>query len=252
MVREAYVLSDTKEAQVQAYWHLDDISNSQRTAYLEKDVEHKLPETGVRLNLMVPQLVEDPYKDLFELIRTGVITHPEIDYSKIFGELYWLLHLEHWLEQVPRHGKYDFRLLGIGKDGIPHHLYEEVAIVAGRTLRQALGDKSGIKRFGYGHAVLEGVKADVTLDLSGRPNASLDTQVRDQALGDMLHHIFPSFANHAGADIVVELKVVDRNRENEHHKGETAFKALALALSQATSFDERYTGQIPSTKGRLD
>lgn len=154
---------------------------------------------------------------------------------------------DHMLDQVASHGGFALTLACSGDTHIDaHHSIEDVAIVLGTALRQALGDKQGIGRFGFALPMDE-AEAQVLIDLSGRPFARFDGRFDSEKVGDlptqMVPHIFRSLADSIGAAIHVRVA-----GENDHHKVEAAFKAFGRALRQAIAV----TGEgLPSTKGLL-
>jgi len=124
-------------------------------------------------------------------------------------------------------------------------------VVMGKALHQALGEKAGIKRFGFASAPLDETLAQVTVDLSGRPylvyNVNLpDRKIKAFDLG-LFEDFFQAFVTHGGLNIHVNLMY----GRNPHHIMEAIFKALAKALDQATMLEERLAGKVLSTKGML-
>lgn len=130
-----------------------------------------------------------------------------------------------------------------------HHTAEDCAIAIGTAFDEALGDRSGIARFGDAHAPLDESLARAVIDLSGRPHAEVNLGLDGHRLGELstdnVGHVVHSLAMNANA--TVHLDVI--RGENDHHRAEAAFKALALALRQAVA--ERAGDRIPSTKGTL-
>jgi len=156
---------------------------------------------------------------------------------------------DHMLDQVAAHGGFALTLACTGDVEIdPHHSIEDIAIALGTGLRQALGDKRGIGRFGFALPMDE-AEAQVLIDLSGRPFARFEGSFDTPAVGDlptqMVPHIFRSLADSLGAAIHVRV-----TGENDHHKVEACFKAFGRALRQALTI-EKTTGALPSTKGLL-
>lgn len=156
---------------------------------------------------------------------------------------------DHMLDQVAAHGGFAVTLACQGDTHIdPHHSVEDVAIALGQALRQALGSKRGIGRFGFALPMDE-AEAQVLIDLSGRPFAQFEGDFATPAVGDlptqMVPHIFRSLADSLGAAIHVRV-----TGDNDHHKVEACFKALGRALRQAVSI-ERRGDVLPSTKGML-
>ncbi|MEO6579767.1 MAG: histidinol-phosphate transaminase [Sphingomicrobium sp.] len=156
---------------------------------------------------------------------------------------------DHMLDQVATHGGFGLTLACTGDVEIdPHHSIEDIAIALGTALRQALGDKRGIGRFGFALPMDE-TEAQVLIDLSGRPFAKFEGSFDSPAVGDlptqMVPHIFRSLADSMGAAIHVRV-----SGDNDHHKIEACFKAFGRALRQGLSI-EGTSGALPSTKGML-
>jgi imidazoleglycerol-phosphate dehydratase len=130
-----------------------------------------------------------------------------------------------------------------------HHTVEDTALCLGRALDEALGERRGIRRFGDAHAPLDEALARAVVDLSGRPFAAVDLKLRRERLGDVacenLDHLFRSLAMAARATLHVDVL----RGENDHHRVESAVKALALALRDALRVEGE--ARVPSTKGAL-
>jgi len=154
---------------------------------------------------------------------------------------------DHMLEQIARHGGFSLTLAAEGDLHIEaHHTIEDTALALGEALRQALGDRKGVARFGF-VAPLDEAEAAVTLDLSGRPLAKWEGTFARPMIGEypteMTAHVFRSLADAMRATIHVKV-----TGEDDHHKTEAAFKSFGRALRQAI----RVEGDaIPSTKGVL-
>ncbi len=155
----------------------------------------------------------------------------------------------HMLENFSKHSNFDLTLKGSGDvDVDDHHLVEDVGICLGDAFDQALGDKSGITRMAHAIVPMDDSRAEVSVDLSGRPYAKVDlpfSEFTDRRVGDTskenIVHFLESFA--LSGKFNLNVKVEGRN---DHHKVEAAFKGLARALKEAT----RISGKgIPSTKG---
>ena len=157
--------------------------------------------------------------------------------------------LDHLLGALARHGRLDLTLSCDGDLHVDdHHTAEDCALVLGTAIDQALGDRRGIERFGSAYAPLDEALARAVVDLSGRPWPEVTLGLRRERLGGLacenVGHVVRSLA--IGARATVHVDVL--RGENDHHKAEAAFKALALALRQAVAV----TGDaIPSTKGVL-
>lgn len=160
--------------------------------------------------------------------------------------------LDHMLELFTRHGGFDMTLKATGDlDVDQHHTVEDVGIVLGQLVSQALGDRRGINRAGYFVLPMDETLAVVAVDLGGRPALVYKDLVRVRLVGDLqtelLEDFFSGFVNHAGANLHAKVLY---GRSN-HHKVEAIFKCFARALRYACSFDERLKDQLPSTKGLL-
>lgn len=158
--------------------------------------------------------------------------------------------LDHMLTALAHHARLDLTLTCRGDLHIDdHHTAEDVAIALGKAIDQALGDRAGIVRFGYAYAPLDEALARAVVDLSGRPSPSIHLRLRRGKIGEVaaenLTHVLESLAVHLRASVHVDVLRGD----NEHHKAEAAFKALALALRQALARDG--SNEIRSTKGVL-
>lgn len=159
--------------------------------------------------------------------------------------------LDHMLELFTKHGFIDLSVIAKGDlDVDGHHTVEDVGICIGQAIREALGDKKGIRRYGFASVPLDEALAQVTVDLSGRSFLVLNADLGQQFVGtfdpDLVHDFFHSLA--ANAQITLHVNVL--YGRNTHHKIECIFKAFARALAEAVSNDPRQTG-VPSTKGVL-
>lgn len=158
--------------------------------------------------------------------------------------------LDHMLASLCRHGDFTLRLEARGDLEVDdHHCAEDCALVLGQALDEALGDRRGIARFGHAYAPLDEALARAVIDLSGRPFSHVDLGLRRERLGTLacenIGHVIASFAVTARATLHVELL----RGENDHHRAEAAFKALALALRMAVA--PTGSSEVPSTKGVL-
>ncbi|HUU13430.1 MAG TPA: imidazoleglycerol-phosphate dehydratase HisB [Terriglobia bacterium] len=160
--------------------------------------------------------------------------------------------LDHMLELFTRHGGFDLDLQARGDlDVDQHHTVEDVGIVLGQAVREALGSKKGINRAGYFIMPMDETLAVAAIDLSGRPYLVMKAAIKARRVGDLqtelLEDFFHGFATSAAAN--VHLKVA--YGRSSHHAVEALFKALARALRYACSRDSRLKRQLPSTKGLL-
>lgn len=155
---------------------------------------------------------------------------------------------DHMLEQIARHGSIDLNIAVTGDLEIDeHHTMEDVAIVLGDCLLEALGKKKGIERYGF-LLPMDDCLAQVALDFGGRPWLVWDANFKREMIGDvpteMFMHFFKSLSDSAKCNLNIKAE-----GENEHHKVESIFKAFAKALRMAVN--KTNSGSIPSTKGVL-
>ena len=160
--------------------------------------------------------------------------------------------LDHMLDQLARHGALDLTVKAKGDLHIDaHHTVEDIGITLGQAIKQALGDKTGIRRFGHAYVPLDEALSRVVIDFSGRPGLEYHIPFTRALIGtfdvDLVHEFFQGFVNHALATMHVD----NLRGDNAHHQAETAFKAFARALRMACERDPRGAGILPSTKGAL-
>jgi imidazoleglycerol-phosphate dehydratase len=158
--------------------------------------------------------------------------------------------LDHMLDSLARHARFDLTVRAQGDLHVDqHHTAEDVGIGLGQALDQALGERRGIRRFGDATVPLDEALAQVAVDLGGRGWATIDLPFRGASIGglssEMIPHLLQSFATDGRFALHVRLLA----GENDHHRAEAAFKALARALDDATRPDPRLAGDVPSTKG---
>ena len=159
--------------------------------------------------------------------------------------------LDHMLTLLAKHGFFDLTVQAKGDTDIDdHHTIEDIGIVIGDALKQALGSKEGIRRFGWASIPLDETLAQVTVDLSGRPYLVYRVELPQRRIKSLdlglFEDFFQAFATHAALNLHVNVLY----GRNPHHIMEAVFKALAKALDQATTLDERVSGVL-STKGSL-
>lgn len=196
---------------------------SQRTAFKERDTLET--QISIRLNL------DGEGKSSFQ---TGV---PFLD---------------HMLDQVSRHGLFDIQIEAKGDLHIDaHHTVEDVGITLGQAFRKALGDKKGIRRYGYAYVPLDEALSRVVIDFSGRPGMEYMVTYPRARIGDfdvdLLSEFFRGFVNHAQ----LTLHIDNIRGVNAHHVAESIFKAFGRALRMAIELDPRMADKLPSTKGSL-
>ncbi len=162
---------------------------------------------------------------------------------------------DHMLASFARHSLVDLTVLTQGDTHIDaHHTVEDTAIALGDALREALGDKAGIRRFGDSLVPLDEALVQCAVDVSGRPycvhlgepDAQAFVTIGDAYLGSLTRHVFETLAHHA--QIALHVRVL--SGRDPHHLVEAQFKAVARAFRDAVAYDPRETG-VPSTKGTL-
>jgi len=159
--------------------------------------------------------------------------------------------LDHMLEQISRHGLIDLTIDAKGDLEIDaHHTVEDIGICLGEALREAVGDKAGIVRYGHAYVPLDEALSRVVLDLSGRPGLEYQISFPKETVGgfdiELFKEFFQAISNHGR----ITLHIDAIRGDNNHHIIETVFKAFGRALRMAVESDPRVTG-IPSTKGAL-
>ncbi len=160
--------------------------------------------------------------------------------------------LEHMIDQIARHGLIDIKIDATGDLEIDaHHTVEDVGITLGQAIARALGDKTGIFRYGHAYVPLDEALSRVVLDCSGRPGLEYLVDYPRARVGDfdidLVYEFFQGFVNHAQ----VTLHIDNLRGRNAHHIAETIFKAFGRALRMAVEPDPRMAGIMPSTKGSL-
>jgi imidazoleglycerol-phosphate dehydratase len=159
---------------------------------------------------------------------------------------------DHMLTALGRHAMIDLDVRAEGDLHIDaHHTIEDVGIVLGQAIREALGDKRGITRFGFAAVPMDEALCDAAIDLSGRGFLVFDVAFERPMLGDMDTQLVQEFFQALAANGQFALHVNRRAGHNAHHVAEAAFKAVARALRMAVEPDARAAGAVPSTKGVL-
>lgn len=206
-----------------------------------KEVLRKTNETNIRLKLKLDGL------GLRERVNTGIGF------------------LNHMLELFAFHGLFDLEVEASGDLQVDiHHINEDIGIVLGQAVKKALGDKKGIRRFGFASVPMEDVLAQVTLDISGRSHfdglrknfkVAKDSEAKEKYTLEHAEHFFDSFTKHSGINLIIEERVKSSSSAPEIHTVlEPIFKAFGLALSQAVARVEKGFRRdvVPSTKGIID
>lgn len=159
---------------------------------------------------------------------------------------------DHMLEQLSKHSLIDITVKAQGDlhiDG--HHTVEDVGLALGTALRDAVGDKRGIVRYGHSYVPMDECLSRVALDLSGRPYCIWNVEFSEGKIGDMDTELFKEFFHSLAQTGGITLHLENLYGQNNHHIIESLFKACAKALRMAMSYDDRAPDVIPSTKGLL-
>jgi len=185
-----------------------------------------------------------------ETKETQISTLVDLDGSGVVDVSTGLGFLDHMIEALSRHGRFDVRIRAQGDLHIDdHHVVEDVAITLGQAVDQALGDRAGIERFGHAYVPMDEALARAAWDLSGRAFAVVELGLRRHRLGQVatenLRHFLQSFATSSRSALHVDLLRGD----NDHHRAEAAFKATGVALRRAVARGP--WADVPSTKGSL-
>jgi imidazoleglycerol-phosphate dehydratase len=159
--------------------------------------------------------------------------------------------LDHMLDLFARHGLFDLEIEARGDIDIDfHHTVEDIGIVLGQAIREALGDKQGIRRYGQATVPMDETLASVATDLSGRPYLVYNVRLPKVKIGEfdveLAREFFQALVNNLGANLHINVMYGD----NVHHILEACFKATARALDTATQLDPRIQG-VMSTKGTI-
>ncbi len=157
--------------------------------------------------------------------------------------------LDHMLAALAKHGGFDLELLADGDIHIDdHHTVEDCALALGQALDEALGDRAGITRFGHAYAPLDESLCRAVVDLSGRPWPEISIAFAREKVGDVATENLIHFLRSLALESRMALHVDLLRGDNDHHKAESAFKAVAIALRNAVAISG---ADVPSTKGSL-
>jgi imidazoleglycerol-phosphate dehydratase len=160
--------------------------------------------------------------------------------------------LDHMLDHVARHGLLDVEISAKGDLHVDHHhTVEDVGLCLGEALRQALGNKHGIRRYGFAMVPMDEAMASVALDVSGRPLLVFSNPLGGRSAGGFALDLVPVFLQALADRAGITLHATVQAGENPHHAAEAVFKALGRALRAAVEMDPRVVG-VPSTKGILE
>jgi imidazoleglycerol-phosphate dehydratase len=159
--------------------------------------------------------------------------------------------LNHMLDLFTKHGQFNLNVVAKGDIEIDdHHTVEDIGICLGQTLREALGDKRGIKRYASVFVPMDEALAQVIIDISNRPHFEYRAEYPSATVGSFDTQLVHEFLWKLALEARITLHVIVHYGQNTHHMIEAVFKALGRALDEATSIDPRVQG-VPSTKGVL-
>lgn len=159
---------------------------------------------------------------------------------------------DHMLDLLARHGALDLKVRAQGDLHVDqHHTVEDTGICLGQALKQALGDKAGIRRYGHFTLPMEETLVTVAVDLSGRYAMAFDAPIPAAKIGDFDSELVEDFWQAVAANCLCNLHVLLHYGRNSHHIAEGVFKSAARALRMAIEADQRMRG-VPSTKGSLN
>jgi imidazoleglycerol-phosphate dehydratase len=159
---------------------------------------------------------------------------------------------DHMLTLLSRHGSIDLEVAAKGDLHVDqHHTVEDVGICLGQSIKEALGDKAGIRRYGHFTLPMEETLATVAIDLSGRYAFAFRAEFPSAKIGDFDSELVEDFCQAMAANALCNLHVIVHYGRNSHHVSEAIFKAMARALRMAVALDDRISG-VPSTKGTLN
>nr|WP_315362293.1 imidazoleglycerol-phosphate dehydratase HisB [Cytobacillus firmus] len=159
--------------------------------------------------------------------------------------------MTHMLDLFAKHGQFDLNIVANGDTDVDdHHTTEDIGICLGQVLKDALGDKKGIKRYGNAFVPMDEALAQVAVDLSNRPHLEMRAEFPSQKVGTFDTELVHEFLWKLALEARMNLHVIVHYGQNTHHIIEAIFKALARALDEATTIDPRIKG-VPSTKGML-
>lgn len=187
-----------------------------------------------------------------ETAETQIAAEVSLDGSGVFEASTDIGFFDHMLEQIARHGRFDFKVSADGDLHVDaHHTVEDVGIVLGQAFRQALGDCKGIARYGQALVPMDEALGEAVVDFSGRPFLVFDAELGKGIVGafdvELTEEFFRAFSSHARATLHLTL----RRGSNQHHCIEALFKAFARAVRAAVAL-EGDPGEALSTKGVID
>lgn len=184
--------------------------------------------------------------------ETDIRVTLDLDGQGVFHAATGVGFFDHMLHQIARHGLIDLDVAATGDLHIDdHHTVEDVGICIGQALRDALGDKRGIIRYGHAYVPLDEALSRVVIDLSGRPGLFFTAVFSAEKIGSFDTELVREFFQGVASGAAMTLHMDALKGHNAHHVAETLFKAFGRALRMAVTGDERAAQAMPSTKGSL-
>ncbi len=184
--------------------------------------------------------------------ETQITATIQVDGNGVYDISTGIGFLDHMLEQLSRHSLMDITLKAEGDLHVDfHHTTEDSGIALGQALAQALGDKTGIRRYASQLLPMDEALSRVALDISGRPYLIWNVAFSRSKIGEMDTELFREWFNAFAQSAGLTLHVENLYGDNNHHIVESCYKALARSLREAVSIDPRQPEAVPSTKGRL-
>ena len=184
--------------------------------------------------------------------ETSVFAEINLDGTGKYNVATGIGFFDHMLEQLSKHSLIDITIKAEGDLHIDaHHTAEDVGITLGQVIKEAVGDKKGIRRYGHFDLVMDEARTSCALDLSNRPYLKWDVNFSVDKLGDMDTELFQEFFHALAGNAGITLHVSQLAGTNNHHIIEASFKAFAKALRMALEIDPRAENTLPSTKGAL-
>ena len=184
--------------------------------------------------------------------ETDIRVELDLDGAGVFEAATGVGFFEHMLHQIARHALIDLSVSANGDLHIDdHHTVEDVGIVLGQALREALGDKRGIMRYGHAYVPLDEALSRVVIDFSGRPGLFFRADFTAEKIGTFDTELVREFFGGVAAGAAMTLHMDNLAGANAHHIAETLFKAFGRALRGAVARDERAMDALPSTKEHL-
>lgn len=227
----------------------------------DRDSDKKLAENlGLRfvradLNGDFGKVVREVFCRSTKIVRktneTEIVVEVNLDGTGVYDVQTGIGFFDHMLELFSKHSLVDLIVKVSGDLRVDeHHTIEDVGIALGQALAQSLGNKKGIRRYGFLLPMDESL-AEVALDLGGRPYLAWDVKFKREKIGDMPTELFEDFFKALSDNLLANIHVNLKYGRNEHHMAEAIFKAFAKALRSAVENDPRAKNLLPSTKGKL-